>query len=199
MKRELDLVLCLAALPLAVPICLIVAILLRLESPGAVFFRQRRIGRGEAPFVIYKLRTMFIGTAELPSHEIDETRITPIGAILRKWKIDELPQILNVLEGTMSLVGPRPCLAGMEELLQERRKRGVFRLRPGITGLAQVCDIDMANPRRLARIDALYASRQSLALDFVLMLVTIPSLFCGAKQPTKPCPVQAASLFEDTK
>jgi O-antigen biosynthesis protein WbqP len=112
-------------------------------------------------FRCHKLRTMYAGTASMPTHEVSVSRITPIGGFLRRTKLDELPQLWNVLKGEMSLVGPRPCLPAQTVLVEERRRRGVAALRPGITGTAQLRGVDMADPAKLAEIDAEYLAAAS--------------------------------------
>ena len=155
---------CLICVPLLLAICV--------ESPGKPLFRQWRIGRERRPFRLLKLRTMARGTAHLPSHELGADRITRAGRFLRRTKLDELPQIWNVLVGDMSLVGPRPCLPSQDELIQERERHGAFRVRPGITGPAQLAGIDMSEPVRLARIDGEYAARISLLRDMKVLART---------------------------
>ena len=112
-------------------------------------------------------RTAWVGT-----HLVDSTSITRLGQFLRKTKLDELPQLFNVLLGTMSLVGPRPCLPNQTELIEERAKRGVYSLRPGITGLAQVNEVDMSTPRKLARYDQLMINRMCPKLYIKLIITT---------------------------
>ena len=156
LKRAIDIAF---ALPLAVvsaPVCLLLMLAVRMESPGSPLLVQERVGRNQRPFRLFKLRTMYRDTPNVASHEVGQSRITRLGAVLRKLKLDELPQLINVLEGTMSLVGPRPCLPNQHELIAEREQRGVFRLRPGVTGPAQLLGIDMSTPRRLAEVEAEY-------------------------------------------
>jgi lipopolysaccharide/colanic/teichoic acid biosynthesis glycosyltransferase len=117
-------------------------------------FRQKRVGWHQQPFVLLKFRTMRLDTPSVETHLADVSAITPFGGVLRRTKLDELPQLWNVLKGDMSLVGPRPCLFNQGELIEERAKRGVFDARPGITGLAQIRGIDMSTPERLAKTDA---------------------------------------------
>jgi O-antigen biosynthesis protein WbqP len=117
-------------------------------------FRQERVGRHQRPFVLVKFRTMRSDTASVATHLADASAVTDFGRFLRRTKLDELPQLWNVLRGEMSLVGPRPCLFNQKELIAERASRGVFDARPGITGLAQIQGIDMSTPDLLAKTDA---------------------------------------------
>lgn len=117
-------------------------------------FNQERVGRNQVPFVLVKFRTMRPDTASVATHLADASAITPFGRFLRRTKLDELPQLWNVLWGDMSLVGPRPCLFNQQELIAHRAAVGVFAARPGITGLAQVQGIDMSTPELLAKTDA---------------------------------------------
>ena len=171
-KRALDLTVCLAIMPLAAPVVLVLAALIRGEDGGPAIFRQARVGRGERTFTLFKLRTMRIDTGDLPSHEASTSKITRIGAFLRRSKLDELPQLVNVLRGDMSLVGPRPCLPGQRELIGERRSRGVFAVRPGITGPAQLDGLTMEHPIALAARDGDYVRAISLLGDLSLLLRT---------------------------
>jgi O-antigen biosynthesis protein WbqP len=125
---------------------------------------------------------MYSGTANLPTHEVQASSVTPLGEYLRRFKIDELPQLWNVLSGEMSLVGPRPCLPSQLDLVQARRRLGVLETRPGITGLAQVNGIDMSDANRLAEIDAQYVRTQSLMGDFRLILATLRGQGVGVDQ-----------------
>ncbi|OBA00493.1 sugar transferase [Halomonas sp. G11] len=120
---------------------------------GSPVFCQERVGRNKRAFTLVKFRTMKKDTASVASHLASANAITPFGRFLRRTKLDELPQLWNVLKGEMSLVGPRPCLFNQEELIAEREQRGVLAARPGITGLAQINDIDMSTPQLLAETD----------------------------------------------
>jgi O-antigen biosynthesis protein WbqP len=173
MKRALDVMACGLFLLLVWPILLIVVIAIRLRSPGPAIFRQVRVGKGGRPFTCYKFRTMYSGTANLPTHEVRASSVTALGEHLRRFKIDELPQLWNVLTGDMSLVGPRPCLPSQVDLVETRRRLGVLEVRPGITGLAQVNGVDMSDASRLAEIDAQYVRTHSLIGDFRLILATL--------------------------
>jgi len=172
-KRILDFTSALLGLIVLSPIIVLLALAVSVSSRGLAIFRQERVGKDEQLFTCYKFRTMYPGTAQRATHEVGASAITPIGAVLRRYKLDELPQLWNVLRGDMSMVGPRPCLPVQKELISERRARRVFSLRPGITGLAQVEDIDMSEPKRLAERDADYITEQSLALDLSLIFRTI--------------------------
>ena len=136
-------------------------------------FRQQRVGRHQQPFVLVKFRTMRPDTASVATHLADATAITRFGHFLRRTKLDELPQLWNVLKGDMSLVGPRPCLFNQEELIAERAQRGVFNYRPGITGLAQIQGIDMSTPELLAKTDAEMLKRLDLVSYFWFIFLTV--------------------------
>jgi O-antigen biosynthesis protein WbqP len=175
MKRAFDLFFSAIGLLVALPVLGLLVLAIRLGSPGAAIFRQTRIGRNGKPFVCLKLRTMFTGVPELPTHMSSADHVTPIGRGLRKWKLDELPQLWNVLVGDMSFVGPRPCLPSQTELIEERRKRGVLALRPGITGLAQIRGVDMSDPVALAELDAAYLRKAGLRQDIGILIGTFSS------------------------
>jgi lipopolysaccharide/colanic/teichoic acid biosynthesis glycosyltransferase len=140
---------------------------------GSPIFRQERVGQHQAPFILIKFRTMHIKTDSIASHLVDARAVTSWGMFLRRSKFDELPQLLNVLKGEMSLVGPRPSLFNQVELIKERNYRGVFNVRPGITGLAQVYGIDMSDAKLLAKIDASMIRDLTLASYFKYILLTI--------------------------
>lgn len=151
---------------------LIVWILIPIESTGPGVFAQRRIGKSGKEFTIYKFRTMRSGTRQAGTHEMTADSITRFGAFLRKIKIDELLQVFNILIGNLSLVGPRPSLPVQTQLMEERKKRGVYSVNPGITGLAQVNDVDMSDPIKLARWDAQYIAQRSLPSEFKIVAKT---------------------------
>lgn len=172
MKRLFDVALGLLLAPVALIVCLIVALPIAIESKASPLFFQLRLGRHERPFYLVKVRTMRQSTPNMASHEIDSLHILTTGRLLRRLKIDELPQIWNVLSGTMSFVGPRPGLPNQLELLEARKECGVFALLPGITGIAQINGVDMSTPEKLARMDALYAGEWSLFRDLNILWVT---------------------------
>jgi O-antigen biosynthesis protein WbqP len=136
-------------------------------------FRQERVGRHQRPFVLVKFRTMRSDTASVATHLADTSAITSFGRFLRRTKLDELPQLWNVLRGEMSLVGPRPCLFNQEDLIAARAARDVFEARPGVTGLAQVQGIDMSTPELLAETDAKMLSSFGLRDYFRFILLTV--------------------------
>ena len=171
-KRAFDLALAVALVPAALPIIGLAALAVRLESSGPAIFVQDRVGRHQKVFRCLKLRTMRAGTREAGSHEVGMASVTRVGRVLRASKIDELPQLWNVLKGEMSFVGPRPGLPVQTELSRCRAEAGVFEAVPGITGLAQVLGVNMSDPERLAEIDREYIETRTIALDTKLILRT---------------------------
>ena len=187
LKRSLDIALCVAVLPVALPILAVSALAVRLTSPGPVLFVQQRAGRGGKPFSILKMRTM-VADAESQKAALkerseidgpdfkmtDDPRVTRVGSILRKTSLDELPQIWNVLKGDMSLVGPRPTSFGMDTYERWHTER--LEVQPGVTGLWQVRlrgDTDFCER---VRLDITYVRRRSLSLDLWILLQTLPSV-----------------------
>lgn len=154
-----------------------------LFDTGSPIFRQQRVGRYKNPFTLVKFRTMKLETASVASHLASSTSITAFGSFLRRTKLDELPQLWNVLKGDMSLVGARPCLFSQDELIAERQKRGVFESRPGITGLAQVNGIDMSKPERLAETDQEMLKHLSVGSYFKYILMTVVGKGAGDRVP----------------
>ncbi|UZZ08806.1 sugar transferase [Ectopseudomonas mendocina] len=152
---------------------LLLIYMLGLFDTGSPLFRQERVGRHQKPFTLVKFRTMTVDTASVASHLASSASITRLGAFLRKTKLDELPQLWNVLKGEMSLVGPRPGLFNQQELIAERASRGVFDVRPGITGLAQVSNIDMSTPQLLAETDQRMIRELKLAHYFKYIFMTV--------------------------
>ena len=147
-------------------------IVVKLDSPGPGIFAQRRVGQFGNEFTCYKFRTMAVGTAQKGTHEVSKSAVTRVGRIFRKYKLDELPQVINLIKGEMSLIGPRPCLPVQEELIYERRIRGVLTIKPGISGYAQILNIDMSEPVLLANTDAAYIGLRGLILDLRIALRT---------------------------
>jgi len=173
MIRSIDFLASFFGLILLLPLVLVLYII-GLFDTGSPIFRQRRVGKNKHPFTLYKFRTMNINTRSVATHLANQSDVTKFGSFLRKTKLDELPQLVNVLIGDMSLVGPRPCLYSQEELISEREKRGVYNYKPGITGLAQINDVDMSTPVKLSEFDALMLKDLNLTnyLKYVLATVT---------------------------
>ncbi len=184
MLRLLDLVFSVAGLVLGAPVLFAIYVV-GLFDTGSPLFRQERVGRNQRPFTLVKFRTMRPDTASVASHLADASAITHLGAFLRRTKLDELPQLWNVLKGDMSLVGPRPCLFNQTELIAERVARGVFAARPGVTGLAQVSNIDMSTPKLLAETDAQMLQGLTLALYFKYIFMTVGGKGAGDRVKTK--------------
>jgi len=185
--RVLDIILAATGLVLGLPLLLFIVVL-GLFDTGSPLFLQTRVGRHQQPFRLVKLRTMRPDTASVATHLADPKAVTSLGHFLRRSKLDELPQLWNVLVGQMSLVGPRPCLLNQAELIEERAHRGVFEYRPGITGLAQVRGIDMSTPQLLAQTDAQMLQTLSIASYFRYILLTVTGSGSGdriAKPPSK--------------
>lgn len=172
MIRCLDFLFSFFGLLLGWPVFLVLY-LIGLFDTGSPLFFQERVGRHKKPFRLVKFRTMKVNTASVASHLADATAITPFGRFLRKTKLDELPQLWNVLKGEMSLVGPRPGLFNQEELTAERDKCGVYAVRPGITGLAQISEVDMSTPQLLAKTDKVMIDSLTIKDYFRYILQTV--------------------------
>ena len=172
-KRMLDLAFAFFVIVFLWWALLIVWILVRIGSPGPGIFTQERVGKGGKSFICYKFRTMQQGTVQAGTHEVSEASVTRIGRFLRGTKLDELPQVLNILKNDISLIGPRPGLPIQRELFKVRQAYGIFNVKPGISGLAQVNNIDMSDPKMLAHWDARYIALQSLILDIKIVMATI--------------------------
>lgn len=173
MKRGMDLLFAVVVIALLWWALLVVWVLVRIGSPGPGIFSQDRVGLHGNIFTCYKFRTMQEGTVQAGTHDVSQASVTPIGRFLRRTKLDELPQVWNILKNEISLIGPRPGLPVQRELFDERHARGVFDVKPGISGLAQVHDIDMSNPMKLAMYDARYVALQSFLLDLKVTLATV--------------------------
>jgi len=182
--RLFDLVFSALGLLLGFPL-LLVLVVIGFFDTGSPIFRQERVGRNKKPFTLVKFRTMKKDTASVASHLASADAITPFGRFLRRTKLDELPQLWNVLKGEMSLVGPRPCLFNQDELIAQRESRGVLSARPGITGLAQVNDIDMSTPILLAETDEKMLKNLTVAAYFKYILMTVSGKGAGDRIPGK--------------
>jgi lipopolysaccharide/colanic/teichoic acid biosynthesis glycosyltransferase len=196
-KRLLDICFASALLVVTSPLLLFTAVLVRVTSPGSILFRQTRLGLNRRPFTLYKFRTMYSGSGDdvhreyvrrlltqdqAPTggrrglYKLDaDPRITRVGRVLRRTSIDELPQLLNVIRGEMSLVGPRPALSWEGELMSTTHSRR-FLVRPGLTGLWQVSGRSSLTMRQSLDLDVEYVRRQSFGLDLLILLKTVPAV-----------------------
>ncbi|MBQ6969259.1 MAG: sugar transferase, partial [Synergistaceae bacterium] len=169
-KRLCDVILSFAALVLLLPVMLLCALIIKHEDKGAAFFTQKRIGIHKKPFMIYKFRSMRMDTPrDTPTHLLEdpERYILRCGKLMRKYSIDELPQVINILKGDMSIVGPRPALWNQFDLIAERDKYGANDIRPGLTGWAQINGRDELEIAEKARLDGEYVKRVSLMFDLM--------------------------------
>jgi len=172
MIRFFDILFSFFGLLLLSPFILVLS-LIGLFDTGSPIFTQERVGKYKKPFQLYKFRSMHIHTQSVATHLANSSSITKYGSFLRKSKLDELPQLFNVLLGDMSLVGPRPNLFNQEELIIERDKRGVYNVVPGITGEAQIYKIDMSTPVLLAETDAKMVKNRSFKNYLYYIIVTV--------------------------
>lgn len=170
--RLFDLCLSIPIFIVTLPFTLIILVVNYYYSNGSPMFFQERVGKGQKPFILMKFRTMKVGTQSVATHLASSSSITSFGNFLRKSKLDELPQLINVIKGDMSLVGPRPNLFNQKELVNERSLLGVYNVLPGITGLAQINNIDMSEPEKLAKIDAKMIENMSIKTYFRYIVLT---------------------------
>lgn len=179
-KRFYDTVLSFIGLIVLSPLLLVLVILIKLDSKGPILFKQKRIGRNKKHFYILKFRTMRIDTPkDTPTHMLEnpEQWITKVGKFLRKTSLDEIPQIINILKGDMSIIGPRPALWNQYDLVEERDKYDVHKLYPGLTGYAQINGRDELPIPEKAKLDGYYVKHISLWLDIKIFFGTIVSIF----------------------
>lgn len=180
MKRVLDFLISLFALIILSPLFLIVSVGVLISDGSPVFFRQKRVGKNNELFEIYKFRTMKRGTENVASNDLSDAdvKITRFGKILRATSIDELPQLLNILNGSMSLIGPRPLIPEETRIRELREKYNVYSVCPGITGWAQVNGRDNVSAEKKALLDKEYVEKQSLMLDIKIFFMTIHQVLC---------------------
>lgn len=178
MKRVFDFIISLIGVIVLSPIILIVALAVKFTSPGHMLFKQRRIGKNNVEFEIYKFRTMRIDTPNVPTHLLEnpEQWITPVGKFLRKTSLDELPQLFNILKGEMSIVGPRPALYNQIDLKEMRTEAGVHKLVPGLTGWAQINGRDEIPLSLKVKLDKEYLMKKSLFFDIKIIFMTALSV-----------------------
>ena len=175
MKRIFDLLVALGLILILAPLFLLVVLAVRLTSVGPVLFRSQRVGKGNKLFTMYKFRTMRIDTPQVATHLLREPDqfLTPIGKLLRRTSLDELPQLINVVRGEMSLVGPRPALFNQEDLIALRSAGGVDQLTPGVTGWAQVNGRDELPIPEKVKLDEWYLKNRSAWLDLKIVGMTV--------------------------
>ena len=172
MNRFFDILFSVIGLLLLSPVFLLLIIIGQFDT-GSPVFRQVRVGKVKKPFHLMKFRSMNVNAPSVATHLASASSITRFGSLLRKSKLDELPQLWNVFIGDMSLVGPRPNLFNQEELIHERDSRGVYSVRPGISGLAQINNIDMSTPQLLAETDAKMIKKFNTVFYFKCIIITI--------------------------
>lgn len=172
MIRTFDILFSFVGLILLFPILLVIVIIGYFDT-GSPIFRQERVGKSKKPFYLVKFRSMNVNTPSVATHFASASSITLFGSFLRKSKMDELPQLWNVFVGDMSFVGPRPNLFNQEELIKERDSRGVYSVRPGITGLAQINKIDMSIPQILAETDSKMLKELNTLVYFKYIFLTV--------------------------
>jgi O-antigen biosynthesis protein WbqP len=179
MKRLLDIIVSIVALIVLTPLAITLALIIRLDDPGPVFFRQRRIGQHGRHFTMLKFRTMRVDTPNVSTEimkAMGQSYVTRVGSFLRKTSLDELPQLWNILLGDMSFVGPRPALYNQADLIALREAAGVHSVRPGITGLAQIIGRDDLDISTKVAYDREYVSKRSFWLDLWILWRTVAAV-----------------------
>lgn len=168
-------IICLLGLLIIAPIICIVSIAVMLEDGYPFFFKQKRIGLDQKTFTIYKVRTLKKNAPQVGTHDLSDDFQLKTGKIIRKFKLDEFPQLINVLKGDINLIGPRPGLISQTELEDARLLHGIHKIKPGITGLSQILGYDMSNPQLLAQIDLQYIKNKSFKIDIIILIATFIS------------------------
>ncbi len=165
-------IICLIALIVISPLLFFSALLIIFEDGLPIFFTQERIGLNKKIFKIYKIRTMKKNAPQLGTHEVKSNFLLSSGNLIRALKLDEFPQLLNVVLGHINLVGPRPGLEVQTLLLKEREDRHIFNIKPGVTGLSQILGYDMSDPKKLSEVDMIYMKNKTMFLDFLILIGT---------------------------
>lgn len=165
-------IICISGLLVMIPIICISALAVIIEDGLPFFFKQERLGLNQKIFTIYKIRTLKRDAPQVGTHELKDSFQLKTGKIIRKLKLDEFPQLFNVIKGDLNLIGPRPGLKSQTELEDARLLYGIHKIKPGITGLAQILGYDMSNPSQLAEIDLLYMNHKSLKIDTMILIGT---------------------------
>jgi len=181
LKRCFDIIFSLILFIAFIPLWAVIPLLIRLDSPGRVIFTQKRVGRESSYFKIYKFRTMKEGTPDIPTDRVtnQEDMNTRLGTVLRRTSIDEIPQLYNILKGEMSFVGPRPALHNQPGLIELRKKKGADKIRPGVTGLAQVSGRDSLTIPQKVEYDLQYVRKMSLWTDLRIIFITVRAVLTG--------------------
>lgn len=179
LKRGLDFLISTLAILFLSPVLILIALAIKIDSKGPVLFKQKRVGKDKKHFMIYKFRSMYVDApSDMPTHLLKDpsAMITRVGAFLRKTSLDELPQLINIFKGEMSIVGPRPALWNQYDLIEERDKYGANQIRPGLTGWAQINGRDELEIDEKSKLDGYYVQHMSLGLDAKCFLETFISV-----------------------
>ena len=179
LKRGLDFLISTLAILFLSPVLIVIALAIKIDSKGPVLFKQKRVGKDKKHFMIYKFRSMYVDApSDMPTHLLKDpsAMITRVGAFLRKTSLDELPQLINIFKGEMSIVGPRPALWNQYDLIEERDKYGANQIRPGLTGWAQINGRDELEIDEKSKLDGYYVQHMSLSLDAKCFLGTFISV-----------------------
>ena len=163
---------CIIGLLIISPFLFFAAIAIIIEDGMPILFTQERIGKNQSIFKIIKIRTLKMRAPNIGTHQLENKYKLKCGKLIRKIKLDEFPQLINVLKGDINLIGPRPGLVSQIDLTHNRNAKGVYKIKPGITGLSQVLGYDMSDPVKLAEIDKIYIQKQSLCVDFLILVST---------------------------
>ena len=178
MKRVIDFLVGIIGLILLSPVFILISACILIDDGRPVFFKQDRVGKDNKIFKIYKFRTMKKGTGDFATRKLRDKRrkITSFGSLLRKTSLDELPQLFNLINGTMSLVGPRPLIPSEKQIRTLRAKNGIYKVMPGITGWAQVNGRDEVSIEEKVKLDKEYIEKKSLAFDLKILFLTVKSV-----------------------
>ncbi|HFI0064552.1 TPA: sugar transferase [Streptococcus suis] len=178
-KRVSDMIISGLAIVVLSPVFLLIAVAIKLDSKGPVLFKQKRVGKNKSHFMIYKFRSMYVDApSDMPTHLLKDPNamITKVGAFLRKTSLDELPQLFNIFNGEMAIVGPRPALWNQYDLIEERDKYGANAIRPGLTGWAQINGRDELEIEEKSKLDGFYVKHMSFGLDIKCFFGTFLSV-----------------------
>lgn len=177
LKRPIDIFVSIAVFIFAIPIIAVVVLLIKIFDRGPVIFSQKRVGLHGVTFVLFKFRTMPVNTGDIASDKLGKVKIGRIGKFLRRSNLDELPQLMNIILGDMSIIGPRPQLPSQTDLYELREKSGVFEMRPGLTGWAQVNSFDGMDIYQKVEFDHYYIRKMGFAFDALILLRTVSYIF----------------------